>query len=211
MDLNALRREYRSREFRRNTLSDNPFVQFRLWFEQAQNAGLCEPNAMVLATVNKQGEPSSRTVLLKEFDEKGFVFFTNLESRKSLDISQNPHTAMTFLWAELERQVIIYGKAEQTSKEVAEVYFAKRPRTSQLGTWSSHQDAVIPNREVLEEEFGRLQQYYEGKPIPLPPYWGGFRIIPFHFEFWQGRPTRLHDRFSYDLKEGCWEIFRLSP
>lgn len=211
MELEDLRSHYSSQELRRKDLEDNPLKQFQRWFEEVQNKPILEPNAMILATCTKNGLPSSRTVLLKYFDDKGFIFFTNYESRKAQDIQDNPRASAVFLWKELERQVIIQGKVEKTSREISENYFSRRPRQSQLGSAASHQGKVIQSRSVLEKEYERLDKLYEGREIPCPEFWGGFMIKPDYYEFWQGRPNRLHDRFRYQLVDGRWIIDRLSP
>lgn len=210
MDIGDLRRDYRQRKLERNNLDKNPFEQFKLWLGEAIKSEVLEPNAMILSTATKTGIPSSRTVLLKEIDERGLIFFTNKESRKAKEMIENPEVSLVFWWAPLERQVAIQGKAEQIDKADDENYFTKRPRGNQLGCWASRQGAVISSREILEDEFRRLDELYKDK-VPLPPFWGGFRIIPTRFEFWQGRSNRLHDRFMYQKENGSWTICRLSP
>lgn len=190
----------------------NPFQQFQLWFEQAVSAQLPEPNAMTLATLTPEGHPCGRIVLLKNFDEQGFTFFTNYDSAKGQQLSYHPWAALVFWWAQLERQVRIEGKVEKVSAQESDAYFATRPLKSQLGAWVSEQSQVIASREVLEERFAQLQEKYRDRPIPRPPYWGGFRVIPHRIEFWQGRPSRLHDRLCYRLQsDGSWHRERLSP
>lgn len=211
MNLENQRTDYKNQELRRKDLLINPFDQFQVWLKEAQTAKVLEFNAMVLSTSTKAGQPSSRTVLLKHADEKGFIFFTNYKSRKAQEIEENPYVSAVFHWKEMERQVIIEGSVEKTSRDISEKYFAKRPRQSQLGTASSSQSTVIPTRKVLEEELSRLDQLYKDSEIPCPPFWGGFSIKPQYFEFWQGRPNRVHDRFRYKLVEGRWVIDRLSP
>jgi len=178
---------------------------------EAISSNLLEPNAMILATANKDGAPSARTVLLKGFDERGFVFYTNYESAKAKNLSENPIASLLFFWAELERQARIEGKVEQVSKADSEEYFRSRPRESQLGAWASKQSSVIASREVLEKKFEEMRKKFEGKEIPLPPFWGGYRVIPQSIEFWQGRESRLHDRICYSFENGKWKIERLSP
>lgn len=211
MDLHDLRSDRSSQEFRRRNLQPDPIKQFQTWFEEAIAEKVYEPNAMTLATSTKEGQPSTRTVLLKQFDEQGFVFFTNYASKKAVEIALNPQVSVTFFWKEMERQVNIQGTVEKTSRTLSEKYFAKRPRKSQLGAAASRQSQVIPNRKTLEDEYQRLENLYEGHDIPCPEMWGGFIIHPFCFEFWQGRPNRIHDRFRYQLNEGQWIIERLSP
>ncbi len=211
MDLENLRYNYYSQELQLRDLLSNPLEQFLVWMKEAVTAQIPEPNAMILATCTKNAIPSSRTVLLKQVDEQGFIFFTNYESRKAKEIEENPYASATFLWKELERQVIIQGTVKKSSRTISVNYFAKRPRTSQLGTAASHQGTVIPSRAVLEEEYERLDKLYEGQEVPCPDVWGGFIIKPNYYEFWQGRPSRLHDRFRYQLVNGKWIIDRLSP
>lgn len=191
----------------------DPFVQFHNWMDLAIVSKIVDPNAMTLATADANGVPSARIVLLKHYDEQGFCFFTNYTSKKGLDIAQNPHASVVFHWKELERQVCIRGKVEKVSKEESETYFHMRPHKSQIGAIASDQSHPIANREALEAcEAELLAQYPEGTEIPLPNFWGGYRIIPEYIEFWQGRPSRLHDRIVYQLEEsGDWTIGRLCP
>lgn len=211
LNINDLRREYRLKYLDLSRLNLNPFLQFCLWFEEARQAQVLELNAMVLATASKEGRPSCRTVLLKQMNLSGFSFFTNYDSRKGKDLTSNPFACATLYWAELERQVIIDGKVEKLTRSESEIYFASRPRGSQLGTWASHQDQILQSREELEEAYRHFEKMYEGKPIPIPPYWGGYRLLPERFEFWQGRADRLHDRFRYLLVDHEWQIDRLAP
>lgn len=190
----------------------NPFKQFEKWFQQAQAAVPILPNAMTLGTASREGVPSARVVLLKDFDERGFVFFTNYQSQKGRELEENPIATLSFYWAQPARQVRIAGRASRTSRSESEAYFHTRPIDSQLGAWASNQSEVIRSREVLERRMAELSKQYEGKKIPLPPYWGGYRIAPFAFEFWQNRASRLHDRIRYTLSsEGDWVIERLAP
>lgn len=193
----------------------NPFRQFERWFKQAEVAIPILPNAMTLATasatVSMDGVPSARVVLLKDFDERGFVFYTNYESPKGKDLDQNAVASLCFYWAELGRQVRITGTVSRTSREESEAYFHTRPVDSQLGAWASNQSEVISSREVLEERMEELVRKYEGKQIPLPPNWGGYRVAPSVLEFWQSRPSRLHDRLRYSRREREWVIERLAP
>ena len=212
MDLTALRENYTRNGLTRDDLKTDPFKQFEKWFQEATEAELPEPNAMSLATASATGEPSIRTVLLKYFAEDGFVFFTNYESKKAQQIEENPHVALLFLWLPLERQVKIQGTATKIPTAESLNYFTSRPRGSQLGAWCSAQSSVISSRKLLEMKFEELKYKFQHGEIPLPSFWGGYRVKPKRFEFWQGRPNRLHDRFSYTLKEETtWEIARLAP
>lgn len=207
-----LRQEYSLQRLNKTDAHPNPFEQFTLWFDQAVAAKLPEPNAMTLATATPDGKPSARMVLLKGYDERGFVFYTNYKSRKGQQLLANPWGAIAFWWTQLERQVRIEGQIEQVSAEESDAYFHSRPQDSQLGAWASEQSQVIDSREVLEQRLQHLKTEYENKTIPRPPYWGGFRLIPVAIEFWQGRPSRLHDRLLYQrTAEGSWMIQRLSP
>lgn len=190
----------------------NPFRQFATWFREAEAAVPILPNAMTLATSTREGIPSSRVVLLKSFDEDGFVFYTNYLSRKGRELDENPIATLSFYWAEQARQVRITGTASRTLRSESEAYFHTRPIDSQLGAWASNQSEVISGREVLEQRMEELLRQYEGKRIPLPPYWGGYSIAPYEFEFWQNRESRLHDRLRYRLvSDRKWVIERLAP
>lgn len=213
MDISDLRREYTYAGLRRDDLSPDPFTQFETWFHQAQEAQLDNPNAFSLATASSEGAPSVRTVLLKYFDPTGFVFFTNYESHKARDITENPQVAALFHWLEFDRQVKIRGRAEKVSTADSLRYFTSRPRGSQIGAWCSEQSRVVSSRSLLESQFQAMKNRFGKGEIPLPAFWGGYRIIPTQIEFWQGRENRLHDRFSYqlDLDQQNWEIRRLAP
>ena len=193
-------------------LDPDPFAQFARWFDEAKAAVKELPECMMLATSSHEGEVSVRAVLLKSFDERGFVFFTNYNSRKSAQMHDNPRAALAFWWPQLERQVRIEGAVVRTTEEESDEYFATRPRGSQLGAWASEQSKVIAGRGDLDARFEELSRCYREGTIPRPPHWGGYRVIPILFEFWQGRPDRLHDRFCYRLREANdWIIERLSP
>jgi pyridoxamine 5'-phosphate oxidase len=207
-----LRRNYALRELHEAEVNPNPFRQFQTWFDEAIASELPEPNAMTLATATPAGMPSARVVLLKGFDDRGFVFYTNYESRKGQQLTENPQAALVFWWAELERQVRIEGTVERVPGQESDAYFQSRPLGSQLGAWASDQSREIPDRSVLEDRLQALKQQYQQDQVPRPPHWGGFRVIPTAIEFWQGRPSRLHDRLLYRLmKDGSWKIQRLSP
>ena len=197
-------------ELKKPTVDKNPVKQFAKWYEVVLKSGLKEPTAMTLATASKGGVPSARTVLLKGYDEKGFLFFTNYGSRKGRELSENPFAELLFYWMDLRKQVRISGRVEKVSKEESEKYFKTRPLNSQIGAWVSRQSEIIPDRKFLEEKYKEYSEKYK-EDVPLPPFWGGFRLIPERFEFWQGRENRLHDRICYLKKNGEWEIMRLAP
>ncbi len=213
MDLSDYRKEYLKDGLHRSTIDNNPFAQFTQWFQQAIDAGYPEPNAMSIATATAEATPSLRTVLLKYFDNDGFVFFTNYQSRKAQEITKNPQVSLLFPWVTLERQVIILGRIEKIAKEESLKYFQSRPHESQLGAWVSYQSSVIPDREFLTTQLDELNKKYEPGKVPLPNFWGGYRVVPHHIEFWQGGAARLHDRLLYtrDTEEAKWAIDRLSP
>ena len=211
MDLKDQRQEYTLEILTEESVDTNPFLQFTRWFEQAQEAQILEPNAMSLCTVDPQGQPSVRTVLLKYFDESGFVFFSNHGSRKADEMKDNPQVAVLFPWLPLQRQVRIRGKAEKVGIMEASKYFASRPRGSQLGAWVSDQSQVVNNRQLLMDKFKQLKDRFSGKDVPMPKMWGGYRIVPHAFEFWQGGENRIHDRIQFRLSDGTWIIERLMP
>ena len=204
--------EKRFATLRKHNLDPNPFKQFEKWYQEAWEANIKFANAMTLATASKEGIPSARMVLLKGVDERGFVFYTNYESQKGRELTENPHAALVLYWRKLDRQVRISGPVSRVSREESEAYFRSRPIGSRLGAWASKQSQVIANHEVLEKRFEEVKEQYQGKEIPLPPYWGGFRVSPKTIEFWETRHSRLHDRFRYTPQaDGSWQIERLSP
>ena len=211
MDLSDFRKEYSSRGLHRSGIHPDPFEQFSQWFAQALETQLHEPNAMTLATVGEDGMPSQRTVLLKQFDARGFTFYTNYHSRKGRELAASPKASLLFPWIILERQIIIQGTVEKTSQEESLQYFHARPRESQIGAWVSEQSEVIPDRSFLTGRLAEFEPKFAGQEIPLPPHWGGYRVIPETIEFWQGGPSRLHDRFLYQREGSGWRIDRLSP
>ena len=211
MDASSLRREYTRAGLDKADLDLDPIVQFHEWFQKVIDADLHEPNAMILATATAEGKPSARTVLLKGYDERGFVFHTNYAGRKAKEIEANPTCALLFYWGELERQVRIEGRASSLSGEESDAYFAGRPRGSRLGAWASEQSRPVEDRSVLEERVRALEAEYDGREIPRPPFWGGYRVEPQEIEFWQGRENRLHDRLVYRREDGAWRIERLQP
>ncbi len=195
----------------RDQLDPDPFMQFERWFEEACKDVDVEPNAMALATVDDAGAPAVRMVLLKFYDQNGFVFFTNLESRKALHIDANPEVALLFWWPGLERQIEINGTAERISNVEATRYFMTRPRGAQLGAWASPQSHVLTSRKALEMKLQEMKQKFANREVPLPSFWGGYRVVPKAIEFWQGQPERLHDRFQYVREGDGWRIQRLAP
>ena len=212
MDITHFRKEYARAGLDLGDLAPSPIAQFELWFRQACKLDLIEPNAMSLATVSQGGAPSCRTVLLKAFDERGFVFFTNYTSRKAEDIAANPHASPLFPWLALERQVQVTGMASKISPRESLAYFMSRPYGSQLGAWVSHQSSVISSRQLLLKKLDEMRRKFAEGKVPLPDFWGGYRIVPSMMEFWQGRPSRLHDRFQYTRAgDGSWQINRLAP
>ncbi len=206
-----MRKEYVSTGLDKADVDHDPVVQFHAWFQDAIDAGLHEPNAMILATATGEGKPSARTVLLKGYDERGFVFYTNYEGRKAGELETNPECALLFYWGELERQVRVEGTVSRISEQESDEYFASRPRGSRLGAWASQQSRPVEDRSVLEERVRALETEYEGREIPRPPFWGGYRVEPEEIEFWQGRESRLHDRLVYRREDGAWRIERLQP
>lgn len=210
VELADLRREFTAVGLTREMVAADPFEQFAAWMSDALRADIIDANAMTVATVGEDGRPSTRVVLLKFYDSKSFSFFTNYESKKGRDLIANPDTVFHFFWPQLDRQVAIYGKVEKTSHEESQKYFLSRPVDSRLSAWASQQSSEIESREVLEKRVAKIREKF-GEDIPLPPFWGGFRLTPDRFEFWQGRQSRLHDRIVYELGNGGWKIVRLSP
>lgn len=212
MDLEDIRRDYLQGGLRRENLADDPIVQFERWLKQTMEAGIQDPTAMTLATVNSFGQPTQRIVLLKHVDARGFVFFTNYESRKSHDIQHNPQVSLHFPWHWLERQVKVCGRAQKVPAAESLKYFLSRPRESQLAAWASAQSRPISSRQLLMQQFMSMKHKFSDGEIPLPDFWGGYRIVPSVIEFWQGGSHRLHDRFEYRRREeGGWDLERLSP
>ena len=207
-----LRKEYTRGGLKEPDTDPNPIVQFRTWFDESLASNLHEPNAMTLATATPDGRPSARTVLLKGFDERGFVFYTNYEGRKGRELEANPYCALLFYWGELERQVRIEGRVRRVSDKESDTYFAGRPRGSKLGAWASEQSRPVRDRGTLEHRLRELEVEYEGREVPRPPFWGGYRVEPETIEFWQGRENRVHDRLIYRRSEdGGWRRERLQP
>ena len=211
-DIASLRQEYTQAELNENSVAKSPFEQFEHWFKEATQGQLLEPNAMVLSTVDQNKQPFQRTVLLKTFNEDGFVFYTNYESRKAHQINEHPHVSLLFPWYALERQVIITGSVKKVTTKESMQYFLTRPRGSQLGAWVSNQSEVITSRSILETKLAEMKRKFKEGKIPLPDHWGGYRVIPDSIEFWQGRANRLHDRIMYEISDNNeWSIKRLSP
>jgi len=210
-DVADLRKEYTRAGLAESDVAPDPVKQFRRWFDAALDAGLHEPNAMTVATATPEGRPSARVVLLKGFDGRGFVFYTNYEGRKGRELEENNRAALLFYWGELERQVRIEGTVSRVPKAESDAYYASRPRGSRLGAWASEQSRTVEGRGVLEDRIGDLEAEYEGREVPRPPFWGGYRVEPEVVEFWQGRENRLHDRIVYRREDGGWKIERLQP
>lgn len=207
-----MRKQYRSQLVAEESLADEPMGQFARWFRDAAEANVFEPNAMVVATATPDGRPSSRTVLLKQFDERGFVFFTNYDSRKGRELAANPFVSLLFPWHPIARQVVVTGTASRIGRDETAAYFRSRPHGSQLGAWASEQSTVIASRAELDRRYAELEaRYPEGEQVPVPPQWGGIRVVPDAVEFWQGHENRLHDRLRYVLEGEKWHVERLCP
>lgn len=211
MDFQSLRQDYRDEPLDEASVLADPFAQFQHWMREAVIAGLREPNAMSLATATPTGRPSVRTVLLKGADDQGFVFYTNYDSQKGRELAVNPDAELLFFWTDLERQVRIHGAVHPVSREESAAYFLSRPPAARIGAAASRQSAVLPSRAELEARIAELQQQYPDGAVPLPSNWGGYRLVPQSFEFWQGRASRLHDRIVYQSAPVGWQISRLSP
>lgn len=209
-DIANLRKQYSKKSLSSSGVNSDPFKQFTKWFSETLKSGFYEPNGMAMATSSKEGKPSVRMVLLKDFDEKGFVFYSNYKSKKGKELESNPFASLLFYWDSLERQIRIEGKVEKVSKKESEDYFNTRPLKSRVGAWASNQSTVIEGRSVIMKEFLKYLAKFGGN-VPLPPTWGGYRLIPDSFEFWQGRPNRLHDRITYTRQKTGWKIERLAP
>jgi pyridoxamine 5'-phosphate oxidase len=214
-DLTVMRKHYTHEGLVEERLAPEPIGQFTRWFLDADDAGVVEPNAMVLSTADAEGRPSSRTVLLKGYDARGFVFYTNYGSRKGSELAANPHAALLFPWIALARQVIVQGRVEKVGRDETAAYFRTRPHGSQLGAWASEQSSPVSGRDVLEQRYAELERRYpEGEGVPVPPFWGGYRVVPESVEFWQGRENRLHDRLRYTAdpsRPTGWRVERLCP
>jgi len=211
VDISNFRHEYLKGGLAHSDLLGTPVEQFNLWFNQAKDTDIPDPNAMILSTVSSDGQPSQRTVLLKYYDEDGFVFFTNKDSRKSLEMKGNPKVNLHFVWLELERQISIAGTATPITSAESARYFLTRPRDSQIAAWVSNQSSVITSRTLLMQKFQEMKNKFSRGDVPLPSFWGGYRVAPSSVEFWQGRENRLHDRFLYQRLEGGWDVERLAP
>ncbi|MEI6523117.1 MAG: pyridoxamine 5'-phosphate oxidase [Bacteroidota bacterium] len=210
-EINKLRLEYSKEILDEKMVNLNPILQFDLWMKEALNADIPEPHAMNVSTVSKEGKPSSRIVLLRDFSENGFVFYTNYNSKKGSDISENNFAAINFFWPQLERQIRIEGKLQKVDSKISDEYFASRPHDSQLGAWASNQSTILKNRQELEENFAALEKKFAGSKVPRPEHWGGYCLVPSSIEFWQGRPSRIHDRIKFTSVNNEWKIERLSP
>lgn len=211
MSIADIRKEYMRESLSEGDVELDPFLQFTRWWKEAVASDILEVNAMTLATSNREGIPSARTVLLKDYDSSGFVFFSNYQSRKAKDVDDNPHACLLFFWKELERQVRIEGRIVKVDALESDDYFHSRPEGSRIGAWASPQSTVVSSRDEIEENVRLYKERFDSASIPRPPHWGGYRVLPVHIEFWQGRPSRLHDRILYSLEANNWMISRLAP
>ncbi len=211
MSVSDIRKSYTVGALNESDVEGDAIEQFKRWLEDALHSGILEPTAMTLATANKEAKPSARMVLLKGVDERGFIFYSNYQSRKAQELLENPFAALTFYWDKLERQVRIEGKVQKVSRQESESYFKSRPHGSQIGAWASEQSNVIADREVVEEKVKELSERFVERQVPLPEFWGGYLLVPEVIEFWQGRPSRLHDRLRYTRHGENWKLERLSP
>lgn len=209
--INSLRHDFAKQTLDEADVITDPILQFEKWFKEAVDTHVNEPNAMTVSTATKEGKPSSRILLLRNFNEEGFVFYTNYTSRKGIEIMNNPNCSLLFFWPELERQVRIEGLLQKQTDAESDLYFQTRPRGSKLGAWASEQSKIITSRDVLDQEYEKISVKYPGENIPRPPFWGGFVLKPVSIEFWQGRPSRLHDRILYTRENSNWKIERLAP
>jgi pyridoxamine 5'-phosphate oxidase len=210
--LNSIRRDFMQHELNESSVEKTPLKQFSKWMEEAINAQILDPNAMVIATVDEGGKPSVRTVYIRDFNEEGIIFYTNFNSRKGKELSVNKNCSVLFLWEEVERQIRIEGTVEKVSDKISDEYFSARPRESQISAWASQQSEKIKSREELENKLAEYIEKFKDENVPRPPHWGGYLIKPNYFEFWQGRPNRLHDRVVYEKSNSnAWEIYRLNP
>lgn len=208
---NHIRNEYKLKSLSESDVDKNPFRQFNIWMDEAIHSGIPEPTAMVLATTGKNMQPSARMVLLKEVKPEGFIFYSNYESKKGHQITENHYGSILFYWAELEKQIRIEGRIEKTSEEISNEYYLSRPAKSRIGSWASPQSREIPDRQFIETRQAEYEKKFEGQLPPRPENWGGYILIPYTFEFWQGRPSRLHDRVEYYYDDNTWKIRRLAP
>lgn len=209
--LNSVRREFADKPLCENSVSKNPFLQFYTWFDEAVSSQILDPYAMLISSVDENGQPHSRVVYLRNISEEGLVFYTNYNSQKGKNISYSNKIAITFFWVEIDRQIRIEGTVKRVEDSVSDAYFDARPRESQIGAWASEQSSSIPNREFLEERVKFFLEKFKDTKVPRPPHWGGYLVNPSHFEFWQGRPNRLHDRLIYTKTDTDWKISRIAP
>lgn len=209
--INSIRRDFAGRPLDEGVLASDPFTQFAQWMEDAVNSQILDPYAMCLSTVGKNGQPTSRIVYLRDVADGGFIFYTNYDSHKGMELAQNPRAALNFHWGELERQIRIEGTVSKVAEDVSDAYWAGRPRESQISAWMSEQSREVQSRAVLESRKEEILHRFDGVEIPRPPHWGGYAVVPLRVEFWQGRPNRLHDRLLYVREDGVWRVMRLNP